>query len=154
MRRNSTTTPPAASSTAPAGKPPSVAEYVLGNLLIATGAFFGAFGTIAWLAEARAPSVAVALLGAVVLGAIPLLVGLGILWAGFSVLEGEEPPAWRVSDAQFVEAAREGATVAAVALRVGARSTREAETRLDALVVREALDLDVTEEGELLYRAR
>ncbi len=117
------------------------------------GALSGAFGTVAWLTVLCAPFPTI-LFGVVGLGAVPLMVGAGLLWAGLSLLEAESARS-RVRvmpEACLVEAARAGATAKTIALRLGLGDAAEVERRLDDLVVREALALEVGEEGDVLYR--
>ncbi len=127
---------------------------MLGGLLVCAGALAGAFGTVAWLTVLCAPSFSQVMLGIVALGVAPVAGGGALLWAGLSVLEAESARS-RVrglSDARFIEAARGGATAAAVALRLGIGDVPEVEQRLDALVASDALVLEVSGEGEVLYR--
>jgi hypothetical protein len=124
-------------------------------LLVCAGALAGAFGTVAWLTVLCAPSFSQVMLGIVALGITPVVGGGALLWAGLSVLEAESARSRvrAISDGRFVDAARGGTTAAAVALRLGIGDAYEVEQRLDALVARDVLVLEVSNEGEVLYRA-
>lgn len=115
----------------------------------------GAFGTIGWLVLLDAPSALVAMLGVLLLGAVPLLGGLTLLWLGLGIVEEEvsRTRALAVPDDALVAAAREGGNATLIAFRVGVADVRETEARLDALVVRERIALEVTDDGDLIYRA-
>jgi len=120
------------------------------------GALAGAFGTVAWLTVLCVPSFPRVVLGVLSLGVAPVLGGGALLWTGLSLLESHAARA-RVHDLpedQIIEAAHGGATAATVALRLGVAQRREVEQRLDDLVVRDVLALDVTEDGEILYAPR
>jgi len=130
-----------------------IARYGMGGLLIAAGALSGAFGAVAWLSALRIQSFPLELIGVILLGLVPIVLGLGLVWTGLGVLEMDEPA--RVpTDAEFLAAASSGATREEVARSLGTRDPHEAERRLDDLVVREVLELDLTDEGSLVYRAR
>ena len=130
-------------------------RWIAGGALVGIGALCGAFGTVAWLSVLRAPSVTVVLLSLLFLSATPLTVGLSLLWAGLSVLEKQmiRSRVRALPERELLDAAEEAATARAIALRLGVSDVRETERRLDDLVVRERLALDVTDEGELIYRA-
>jgi len=123
---------------------------------VGVGAFVGAFGTIAWLFVLRVPSVTVVLLGMLFLGAAPLCLGLGLLWAGLHVLESElaRGRIWTLPESQIVEAAGRGMALRDIVIRLGGTDTEETERRLDDLVVRDLLIMDVTEQGEVVYLRR
>jgi hypothetical protein len=128
--------------------------WLAGAVLVSGGALLGAFGTVAWLTVLCASSFPRVLLGIVGLGVAPVLGGGALLWAGLGVLETENARS-RVrclADERFVEAAHGGRTAEAVAAQIGTGDVREVERRLDDLCAREILALDVTEEGEVLYR--
>jgi hypothetical protein len=128
----------------------------MGGALACLGALAGAFGTVAWLTVLCATSFPRVLFGIVTLGVLPVVGGGVLLWAGLSVLEAESARGRvrAISDERFVEAAQGGATGAVIALRLGVGETLEVEARLDELVARDVLALDVTDDGEVLYRAR
>ena len=119
------------------------------------GALAGAFGTVAWLTVLCAPSFSQVMLGIVALGVAPVLGGGALLWAGLSLLEAESARSRvrAIPDGRFVDAARGGSTAGAIALRLGIGDALEVEQRLDDLVARDALVLEVSSEGEVLYRA-
>ena len=119
------------------------------------GALAGAFGTVAWLTVLCAPSFSQVMLGIVALGIAPVVGGGALLWAGLSMLEAESARCRvrAISDGRFIDVARGGTTAAAAALRLGIGDVLEVEQRLDALVARDALLLEVSAEGEVLYRA-
>jgi hypothetical protein len=128
---------------------------LLGGTLVCLGSLSGAFGTVAWLTVLCAPFPAI-LLGVLALGAAPVVLGGALLWAGLELLEAESARrgVLGVPEACMIEAARDGATAKGVALRLGLGDAAEVERRLDDLVVREALVLEVNDEGEALYRER
>jgi hypothetical protein len=129
--------------------------WLAGGTLVCLGALAGAFGTVAWLTVLCAPSFAQILLGVVALGAAPVAAGGALLWAGLSLLEAESTRS-RVENvpvARIVEAARGGATAKTIAVRLGLSEMDDVEYRLDELVTHDALGLEVSEEGEVLYRA-
>jgi hypothetical protein len=124
-----------------------------GGSLVCLGALSGAFGTVAWLTVLCAPFPAI-LLGVLALGAMPVVLGGALLWAGLSLLEAESARSRvrGVPEAYIVEAARAASTAKTIALRLGLGDVAEVERRLDDLVVHEALVLEVNEEGDVLYR--
>ena len=123
--------------------------------MVCSGALAGAFGTVAWLTVLCAPSFSHVMLGILALGVAPVAAGGALLWAGLSLLETESARSRvrSMPDGRLVEAARGGATAAVIALRLGICDALEVEHRLDELVARDALTLEVSEEGEVLYRA-
>ena len=127
-----------------------------GGALACFGALAGAFGTVAWLTVLCATSFPRVMFGIVTLGVLPVVGGGVLLWAGLSVLEAESARnrVRAISDERLVEAAQGGATGPAIAARVGVGEPFEVEARLDELVTRDVLALEVTEEGEVLYRVR
>lgn len=131
-----------------------IARWMLGVLLVGAGAISGAFGAVAWLSALRIQSFPLALIGVILLGLVPIVLGLGLVWTGLGVLELDQEPEQVLRDEDLVAAAGRGATREEVAHALGARDPEVAERRLDDLVVREVLELDLTEEGSLLYRAR
>jgi hypothetical protein len=122
--------------------------------LVCFGALTGAFGTVAWLTALSATTFPQMVMGIIGLGVAPVLGGGALLWAGLHVLESEaaRDRVRALGDARFIEATRGGATSATVALRLGIGDLLEVERRLDTLVAHDALLLDVTEQGEALYR--
>jgi hypothetical protein len=128
--------------------------WLLGASLVCVGALAGAFGTIAWLSAFCAPTLPRMLLGMVSLGLLPVLGGGAMLWAGLSVLESHAAirRVREMPEARFVEAARPGGSARAIADRLAVVDEREVIRRLDDLVVRGVLALDITDEGELFYR--
>lgn len=140
-----------AAPTPPEG--PSVGRWLVGGLLVVSGAISGAFGAVAWLEALRIPSLFLALVGIVLLGIVPVILGLGLVWTGLGVIEDDPPrAALQVSDDVLLQATKLGATRDEVALRIGPCDMSHAERRLDELVVREQLELDLTEDGALIYR--
>lgn len=128
--------------------------WLLGASLLSLGALSGAFGTIAWLTALCAPSLGRMLLGMISLGLLPVLTGGAMLWAGLGVLENHAARS-RVRDMpeeRIVEAARKGGSARDIADRLAVADTREVTYRLDDLVARGVLSLDITEEGELVYQ--
>jgi hypothetical protein len=121
---------------------------------VCLGALTGAFGTVAWLTALCATSFPQMVMGILGLGVAPVLGGGALLWAGLHVLEAEaaKDRIRALGDMRFIEATRGGATSATVALRLGTGDVLEVERRLDRLVAHDALMLDVTEQGEALYR--
>jgi hypothetical protein len=131
-----------------------IGRWLMGGLLVAAGALSGAFGAVAWLEALRMPSFLLALVGIVLLGIVPIIIGLGLVWTGLGVLEEPVAPQRAVSDDALLQATRQGATRDEVRLRIGRIDAVETERRLDDLVVRELLELEVTDEGQLVYRPR
>jgi hypothetical protein len=107
--------------------------WILGGLMVCLGAMAGAFGTVAWLSVLCVPSFPQVMFGIFALGVAPVAGGGALLWAGLSIIEAESARSRvrALSDARFIEAAR----------------------RLDELVARDALALEISEEGEVVYRA-
>jgi hypothetical protein len=124
-------------------------------MLVCLGALTGAFGTVAWLTTLCATSLRQMLVGIVGLGVAPVLGGGALLWAGLHLLEVESAKdrVRNLGDGRFIEAARQPGASRTIALRLGVPDVLEVERRLDALVARDQLMLDVTEQGEVLYRA-
>jgi hypothetical protein len=122
--------------------------------MVCLGALAGAFGTVAWLSVLCVPSFPRVMLGIFALGVAPVAGGGALLWAGLSMIETESARSRvrALSDARFIDAARSGATAAAVATRLGIEDAVEVERRLDELVARDALALEISEEGEVVYR--
>lgn len=129
-------------------------SWTLGAGLVCLGALAGAFGTVAWLTVLCAPTISRLLLGVLALGVAPVAGGGALLWAGLSLLEDEAAKGRvrAVPDERFIEAASMGATAPVIAQRLGLSETREVERRLDELVARDVLALDVSDEGEVFYR--
>ena len=129
---------------------------MLGGALVCLGALSGAFGTVAWLTVLCVPSFPRVLLGVLSLGIAPVVGGGAMLWAGLSMLEARAARGrvWSLPEPQLAEATKGGLTAPALALRLGLGDVRELEGRLDEMVARDALALDVSEEGELVYRPR
>lgn len=129
---------------------------MIGALLVCLGALSGAFGTIAWLTALCARTLPSMLVGMVSLGLVPVLGGGAMLWAGLGVLETQAARA-RVRDLpepRIIEAVSTGGTVEAIADRLGMTDARELEDRLDALVAREILTLEIDGDGALVYCQR
>jgi hypothetical protein len=127
----------------------------MGGLLVCLGALSGAFGTVAWLTVLCASSLTHVLLGVVALGVLPVAAGGALLWAGLGVLEGQATRSrvWAIDPARIAEATEGGATARQVAERLGT-DPRETEGRLDDLVARDVLVLDLSADGDLSYRPR
>jgi hypothetical protein len=130
--------------------------WLFGGFLVCLGALAGAFGTVAWLTVLCAPSLPRMLLGVLGLGVAPVLGGGAVLWTGLSILEGQASRArvHALPDQQLVDATRGGATSQTIAQRLGVGDVHEVTRRLDELVAREILVLDLTRDGELLYQPR
>jgi hypothetical protein len=134
---------------------PLVRRSLLGNALIAVGAVSGAFGAVGWLAALRYPSLVLLVLGVVFFGLVPLIAGMSMVWYGLDLLEEDLPRLERVGRSRIalLEAAKEGATATQVARRLRLATPSEIERELDGLVLEELLELDVTDDGELIYHA-
>ena len=128
---------------------------LVGNTLVTVGALSSAFGAVGWLSALRSPSILTLALGFVLYGVLPVLVGVTFLWRGLGMIE-EVESARRVdavSRAALLDALRGGgATAREVAAKLCMPSTREAERALDRLVRDDLAKLDVTDDGELVYR--
>ena len=131
-------------------------SWFLGGLLVSLGALSGAFGTVAWLTVLCVPSFPRVLLGVLSLGIAPVVGGGAMLWAGLSMLEAHAARGrvWSLPVSHLLEAARGGQTAPTLALKLGVGDVKELTARLDQLVARDVLALDVSEEGELVYRPR
>ena len=120
------------------------------------GALSGAFGTVAWLTVLCFQSFSRVLLGVLSLGVAPVVGGGALLWVGLGLLEAHAARG-RVTalpDEQLAEATRGGVTAATLAQRFGLGDLDEVTRRLDDMVARDVLVLEVSEEGELWYRPR
>jgi len=126
---------------------------MLGNALVAAGAISGAFGAVGWVAALRHPSILALIVGVLCYGLVPLIGGLGFVWYGLDLIEADHVASTRrcATRASLLEAVRDGATPVQVALRLRVSSVREAENALDDLVRDGLLELDVTDDGELVY---
>jgi hypothetical protein len=129
---------------------------LLGGVLVCLGALSGAFGTVAWLTVLCLPTFPRVMLGVLSLGVAPVVGGGALLWVGLGMLERS---AARVRvrglpDEQLVDATRNGLTAKALAVRLGVGELAELTRRLDDLVARDVLALDLSEEGDLVYRPR
>jgi len=131
-------------------------SWLLGGTLVCLGALSGAFGTVAWLTVLCASSLSQMLLGVLALGVAPVVGGGALLWTGLGLLEAHAARSrvLALDEAQLAEAAHGGATASLIARRVGAGDVQELTHRLDELVARDVLALDISEEGELVYRPR
>jgi hypothetical protein len=131
-------------------------SWLMGGILVCLGALSGAFGTVAWLTVLCASSLSQMLLGVLALGVAPVVGGGALLWTGLGLLEthAARSRVLALGEEQLAEAVRGGATAQAVARRVGTSEVVELTRRLDELVARDILALDISEEGELVYRAR
>ncbi len=129
--------------------------WALGAALVCVGALGGAFGTVAWLSVLCASSFPRMLLGILGLGVGPVVGGGVLLWTGLSLLETESARnrVRALEDERLLDAARGGATAEVIAIRLACGDVDEVERRLDDLVARDALQLDVCDEGEVRYRA-
>jgi hypothetical protein len=121
---------------------------------VCLGALAGAFGTVAWLTVLCASSFPQLLLGIAALGAAPVVGGGALLWAGLAMIEktSARSRVRALPDDSLVEAAEGGATAPAIALRLGLDQTADVEQRLDDLVACDTLSLDVTDQGEVIYK--
>jgi hypothetical protein len=121
---------------------------------VCLGALAGAFGTVAWLTVLCASSFSQLLLGIAALGAAPVVGGGALLWAGLTVIEKTTARSRvrAVPDDRLVEAAEGGATAPAIAIRLGLGETADVEHRLDGLVATDALALEITDQGEVIYK--
>jgi hypothetical protein len=131
-------------------------SWLLGGFLVCLGALSGAFGTVAWLTVLCATSLPQMLLGVLGLGVAPVVGGGALLWTGLGLLEAHAARSriLALDEGQLAEAARGGATASLVARRVGTGDVPELTRRLDELVARDVLALDISDEGELVYRPR
>ncbi len=127
---------------------------MLGNAFVAAGALSGAFGAVGWIAALRHPSILALIVGVLCYGLVPLLGGLGFVWYGLDLIEADQIASSRrfATRAALLEAVQDGATPIQVARKLR-MSAREAELSLDDLVRQGVLELDVTEDGELVYHA-
>ena len=128
---------------------------MLGNALVIAGAVLGAFGAVGWIAALRHPSILALIGGVLCYGLVPLLGGFGFVWYGLDVIEADQIASARrhATRTALLEAVRNGATPAQVALRLRGASVRQLENALDDLVRHGLLELDVTDDGELFYHA-
>ncbi|MDI1447429.1 hypothetical protein [Polyangium sp. 6x1] len=128
---------------------------LVGNTLVTVGALSSAFGAVGWLSALRSPSILTIVLGFVLYGLLPLVVGVAFVWRGLGMIE-EAEAARRVDAvgrAALLEALRGGgATAREVATKLSLPSARDAERALDGLVRDDLAKLDVTDDGELVYR--
>ena len=128
-----------------------------GTALVIAGAFVGAFGAVAWLAALRIPSLAVAALGMMGLGVVPIAAGMVMLWSGLEILERATleprrlPP---VAPEALIAAVASGAPPPPVATRLRLAATRRAARRHAHRVGPAALELEVSDDGDLVYRPR
>ncbi|UQA61920.1 hypothetical protein [Polyangium aurulentum] len=128
---------------------------MLGNAFVAAGAISGAFGAVGWIAALRHPSILALIVSVLCYGLVPLIGGLGFVWYGLDLIEEDQIASTRrcAMRAALLEAVRDGATPAQIALRLRISSARDAENALDDLVRHGLLELDVTDDGELSYHA-
>ena len=128
---------------------------LVGNTLVTVGALSSAFGAVGWLSALRSPSLLSIALGFVCYGLLPLVFGVALVWRGLGVIEDAESARQvdAVSRVMLLDALRGGgATAREVALRLCLPSARDAERVLDGLVRDDLAKLDVTDDGELVYR--
>lgn len=128
--------------------------WLAGAALVCVGALLGAFGTVAWLTVLCASTFPQVVFGIVGLGILPVVGGGALLWAGLSILETQSARsrARALPDGRFVDAARGGGSPQVIAARLGIGDAIEVERRLDELVARDALAMEISEEGEVVYR--
>ncbi|MRG94193.1 hypothetical protein [Polyangium spumosum] len=128
---------------------------LVGNTLVTVGALASAFGAVGWLSALRSPSILAVALGFVLYGLVPLVVGVGLVWRGLGLIE-EAESARRVdavSRAALLDALRgDGLTAREVAVKLCLPNAHEAERVLDGLVREDLAKLEVTDDGELVYR--
>ena len=55
-------------------------------MLVCVGALAGAFGTVGWMAVLCSPTFSHVVIGVIALGAMPVLLGSGMVWAGLALL--------------------------------------------------------------------
>ncbi|MDC3980239.1 hypothetical protein [Polyangium jinanense] len=129
-------------------------KSLVGNTLVTVGALSSAFGAVGWLSALRSPSILTIALGFVLYGLLPLVVGVSFVWRGLGAIEEAEAArrADAVSRAALLDALRGGATAREVAARLCMPNARDAERALDGLVRDDLAKLDVTDDGELVYR--
>ncbi|MDI1428208.1 hypothetical protein QHF89_01850 [Polyangium sorediatum] len=135
--------------------PTSGRRSLVGNTLVTVGALSSAFGAVGWLSALRSPSILTLALGFVLYGMLPVLLGVTFVWRGLGMIEEVESSRRvdAVSRAALLDALRGGgATAREVAAKLGMPNTREAERALDRLVRDDLAKLDVTDDGELVYR--
>lgn len=130
--------------------------WLLGGFLVALGAVSGTFGTVAWLAVLCVPTFSSFIAGLLGLGVAPVVAGGALLWSGLRVLErqGARSRVYALPDQQIIAATQDGATVELVAARLGVLAVQDLTDRLDQLAAREVLDLQISEDGALLYSPR
>lgn len=131
-------------------------SWLLGGSLVCLGALSGAFGTVAWLTVLCLPTFPRVMLGVLSLGVAPVVGGGALLWVGLGMLErsAARVRVRSLPDDQLVDAVRNGMTARALASRMGIGDVAELTQRLDDLVARDVLVLDLSEEGNLVYRPR
>jgi len=134
---------------------PFLGHSVVGQLLVATGAVASAFGAVGWLSALRAPSFLGFVVGVLGYGVLPLFFGLWLVWRGLDKLD-EDALAEKngfVIRAALLDAVQGGATAQEVAQKLALPSLKEAERELDGLVIDELAQLELTDDGDLVYRS-
>jgi hypothetical protein len=133
----------------------SFGRNIAGHAQVAVGALSSAFGAVGWLSALRYPSLLALVVGFVCYGVLPLIAGLSLVWRGLDRLEDADAArqAEATSRAALLDAVRGGATAAEVARRLAWPSARDAERALDGLVIDDLARLDVTDDGDLVYRS-
>lgn len=140
-------------------------QMLLPGLFIVGGiglALLGAFYTTGLLSrlDTSAGRFAVDFIGLLALGLVPLGLGLGSIWYGKHRLTQDKRAEKTQRDAelerrilQLARAQPQGVTVGECAAET-AFSTPEVETKLSHLYINGALDMEVSEQGLLLYKLK
>jgi len=126
----------------------------VGNAFVTVGALTSAFGAVGWLSALRFPSTLMLMLAFVGYGLLPLAGGILLVWRGLDLIDEAdgERRALSLSRVTLLEALEGGATARQVADKLRMPNAEDAERALDALVRDDLVRLDVTDEGELVYR--
>jgi hypothetical protein len=129
-----------------------------GSILTLIGAFY-TIGLLLHLGDPQG-SLVVDLLGLFVLGVLPLGLGLGSLWYGKRRLTQEKRAAQAHRDAELeraiLQAARshpQGVTVEELTTQTSF-SPQDVQAKLEHLYLDDRLDMEVTEQGRLVYKLK
>lgn len=124
--------------------------------LVLIGTILVSFGLVSWISIPSTKSLSEIFLGIIYLGVWPLMLGISLVTFGLNLLDTftfvktKFPPP---KDDEFMCLINEGASLQDISSnRYLGLSEKEIEHRLDSLVIKDKLILDLTEEGELLYR--
>jgi len=132
---------------------------ILGGILLAVIGAFYTVGLFFQFGKFRG-SLAVDLIGFLALGLAPLALGLLSIWYGYSQITRAERDAKAKRDAeletkilQLARAHPRGLTAGEYATRTSF-SVQEVEEKVGNLYVQGVLDMEVTEDGEIVYKLR